>query len=371
MKFTCDTASLREACINVQHAVPSKNSLPALEGILIQALGTELTLTGYDLEMGITTVLEARVVETGTIVLNARILCDILRKLPGEVVTIEADERNMAVITGGESRYNINGMAPDTYPELPCVSGGMPIAINQGLLKEMVRQTIFATATNDAKIVHTGVKFEISQNEIKLIAIDGFRLAIRKEAIEYDGPELSFVVPAKTLTEIMKLADDEDGVASICAAKRHIFFQIKNYNVISRLLEGEFMNYKSAIPTTYSTRLHVNTREFMESIDRTSLIITDKLKSPIRCEFDSALQAILISSITSLGTARDKVNTRLEGDSTLIGFNNRFLLDALRVCDTDEVIMELNGPVSPALILPPEGDRFLFLVLPVRLRNEN
>ncbi|MBQ2774967.1 MAG: DNA polymerase III subunit beta [Clostridia bacterium] len=368
MKFVCSTAELSEACLNVQRAVSTKTSIPAVEGILIKALGGELILTGYDLELGITTSIDATIEENGSIIINARILCDILRKLPGDTVRFESDSRNLASIVSGNAKYSLIGMSADEYPELPSVSGGYPVVINQGLLKDMVRQTIFAVAVNDTKVVHTGVRFEIGQRIIKLIAVDGFRLAVRKEDIDYDGEDISFIVPAKTLSEIMKLMNDDDGVISLGIGKRHIVFDVDGYNIVSRLLEGEFLNYKSAIPLNCSTKVKVNTRDMIDSIDRASLIISEKYKSPIKCVFKDNI--ISLSSVTSLGTASDSVGAQIDGENVEIGFNNKYLTDALKVAGTDEVRFELNGSVSPIIILPPEGDNFLFLVLPVRIKSE-
>ncbi len=369
MKFICNTSSLSTACQSVQRAVSAKTSIPAIEGIFIKALGSELVVTGYDLELGITTSVEARVEENGGIVLNARVLCDILRKLPGDTVSIESDERQMAVIRSGEMKYSLIGISPDEYPELPSVTGGFPIVLQQEILREMIRQTIFSVAVNENKVVHTGVKFEIESGEIKLIAVDGFRLAVRKEMIDYTGDSITFIVPAKTLSEVVKLfSGDADATVSIGVGKRHIVFEIGSYTVISRLLDGEFLNYRSAIPNLVSTTVRVNTQALIDSIERTSLIITDKVKSPLRCSFDTG--EIRISSTTSLGSANDKVPAEITGAAVEIGFNNRFLLEALRVCDTDEVYLQLNGSVAPILIVPPQGDSFLFLILPVRLKAE-
>ncbi len=368
MKIVCNTELLSEACQNVQRVVSTKTSIPAIEGILLKALGNELMLTGYDLEVGINTSIEAKVEEAGSIILNARILCDILRKLPAETVRIEADERQLCVIKCGEVEYKIVGIAADEYPELPTVTGGYPIIIESDILNNMVKQTIFAVSKNDTKIVHTGIKFEISRGHIKLIAVDGFRLAIRTEEIKYTGEDMTFIVPAKTLNEVIKLIENAD-VISMNVAKRHITFEIGNYSFISRLLDGEFLDYNAAIPKSLTTEVKVNTKMFIDSIERTSLLITDRLKSPLRCVFDENL--IKISTVTSLGTANDKLMCQTEGNRVEIGFNNIFLLDALKACNIDDVKITLNGPLSPITIVPPEGDSFLFLVLPVRLKNEN
>ena len=367
MKIVCNTELLSETCQNVQRVVSTKTSIPAIEGIYLKALGNELMLTGYYLEVGINTSIEARVEEPGSIILNARILCDILRRLPSEKVIIEADERQLCIIRCGDVEYKLVGIAAEEYPELPTVTGGYPIIIESDILRDMIRQTIFAVSKNDTKIVHTGIKFEIKRGQIRLIAVDGFRLAIRTEQIKYTGDEMSFIVPAKTLNEVIKLIDICD-VVSMNIARRHIIFEIGNYSIISRLLDGEFLDYNAAIPKNLTTEVKVDVRSFIDSIERTSLLITDRLKSPLRCIFDE--NSIRISTVTSLGTANDRLSCITEGKRVEIGFNNIFLLDALKACSIDEVKITLNGPLSPITIVPPEGDNFLFLVLPVRLKNE-
>ena len=366
MKIVCSTETLSQACQNVQRAVSTKTSIPAIEGILLKAENGRLYLTGYDLEVGINTSIEAKVEQDGSIILNARYLCDIIRRLPDEEVEIEADARQLCYIRSGETNYSLNGISAEEYPELPSVTGGAPVIIDQGILKNMIRQTIFAVADNNSNVVYTGIKFEIEKNQIKLIAVDGVRLAIRTEEIDYDGEELSFIVPGKTLSEVMKLIDEEEADVFLGVGKRHIVFEVNGYSIVSRLLEGEFLDYKSAVPASFATTVRVSTKTLMSSIDRTSLLITDRLKSPVRCIFDD--NTIKISSITSLGTANDKIFAQIDGERIEIGFNNRFLIEALRVCDTDEVLIKLNSPVSPIIILPPEGESFLFLVLPVRLK---
>lgn len=373
MKFRCETALFSQACQNVQRAASAKTSIPAVEGILIKALGNELILTGYDLEIGINTSVKANVEEQGAIILNAKVLCEILRRIPNDSIIVEADERNLAVIRSGDIKYEIMGIAADEYPELPTVKGGFPIVINQKILREMVRQTIFAVATTDSKVVYTGIKFELTKGEIKLVAVDGFRMAIRKEKIDYQGEDTTFIVPSKTLSEVVKLAvsEEDDGYVSIGVGSRHILFETEGYTIVSRLLEGEFLNYKAAIPVTVSTTVKIDTKSFIDSVERTSLIITDRTKSLVSCIFDGEDNSVRVNSVTSLGTANDKISAEIEGNKVEIGFNNRYLLDALRACDSDIVRIELNGSVSPILILPPEGDDFIFLVLPVRLKKND
>lgn len=370
MKIICNSAELSEACQNVQRAASAKTAIPAIEGILMSAKGNTLILTGYDLEMGITTSIPANIEEEGELVINAHMFSETLRKLPENVVSIDSDSRQIASISCGEFESTLIGISAEEYPELPSVTGGYPISITQGLLKDMIRKTIFSAAVKDnSKVVHTGVKFEIEENHIRLIAVDGVRLAIRNEKIDYSGENLSFVVPAKTLSEVMKLMNDDEDTVTLGVGKRHIIFEVGGYNIISRLLDGEFLNYKSAIPSSTKTVITVDTRRLIDSIDRTSLIITDKIKSPVKCAFEDNM--IKISSITSLGTANDRIYANIEGESCTIGFNNKYVLDALKVCDTDEVRIMLSGPIKPILIVPQQGDEFIFLILPVRLKNED
>ncbi len=368
MKIICNTQQLSEACLNVQRAVSTKSTIPAIEGILLNADSGVLSVTGYDLEVGIHTSLNVRVEESGSIILGAKLFCDILRRLPDETVTIETDERQMAVICSGQAEYSLIGISADEYPELPAIEVDNPLIISQSLLKDMIRQTIFAVSTSDAKPVHTGIKFELTENQIRLVAVDGYRLAMRTETIIYQGDSISFVVPAKTLNEVTKLLSETEENIEIGVGKRHIIFKIENYNVISRLLDGEFLDYRAAVPASSTTTARVNTRKLTDMVDRTSLIITDRLKSPLRCIFSE--DSIKTSCITSIGKAMDQIDANIEGARVEIGFNNRYFLDALHAADTDELRIELNGALSPMKILPPEGESFLFLVLPVRLKSE-
>lgn len=372
MKFICSSQILSEACMNVQRATSSKaTNLPTIEGILIKAENDRIMLTGYDLEVGIITSVESKVTESGSVILNAKILCDILKNVPDELVEIECDDRLICKIKSGDSEFSIMGFSETDYPELPSVSGGFPVVIGGEVLKDMVKKTIFAAAENDSKVIHTGVRFEVGDGNIRLVSVDGYKLAIRNEKIDYSGDEKVFVVPKKTLNEVVKLIGDGCETVSMVVAQRHILFECDNYVIISRLLEGEFLSYKSAIPTTAKTQVKVNTRSLINSIERTSLIITERIKSYVRCIFDT--ESIRISSTTALGSANDRILADTQGERVEIGFNNRYLLDALKVCDTDEITLRLNGPTSPLIIVPDDDNTliyeksFLFMVLPVRM----
>lgn len=364
MKIVCDSAKLAKACMNVQRTVSNKSTIPAIEGILIKASGDSVNLTGYDLEVGTDTYIPADVDENGSVILNAKRLCDILRMVPDDTVLIESDDRNICKIKSGEAEYSLIGISSDEFPDIPTVSNGFPIVINQAILKDMIKKTIFSVSTSERNPVHSGVKFEITNGKIVLVAVDGARLAIRREDIDYSGEDVSFVVPAKTLGEAVKLSEDDEGFYSISVGKRHICFEVGEYKIISRLLEGNFIDYKSAIPLTATTTVVADTKAIIECVERTSLIITDR-SSPVRCTIENG--AIKFSCVTTIGTANDKMAADIEGKDVEIGFNNKFILDALKACDTDKVKIELNSSNQPIIIIPTQGDEFLFLVLPVRI----
>ncbi|MDD6012998.1 MAG: DNA polymerase III subunit beta [Oscillospiraceae bacterium] len=370
MKIKCNTSELSRACQNVQRTVSGKSTIPALEGILIDAAENNLSLTGYDLEVGSTAKIEAEVGEAGKIVLNARNLCDILKMAPEDIVTIECDERNISKIKSGDTEYSLIGTSAEDYPDLPVVNKATSFTIELELLKDMIKKTIFSVSTSERNPVHTGVKFDIGEGKIVLVAVDGARLAIRREEIafalesESENKTADFVVPAKTLGEILKLSGDEDSQIVVYIGDRHIVFKYRDYEIISRLLEGKFIDYKAAIPMTHSTRVIVPTRSLIECIERTSLIITDR-SSPVRCVIENGIMKF--SSVTAVGTASDKLAADIEGNNIEIGFNNRFMLDALKVCDEEEIKIEMGSSNQPIIITPLEGDSFFFLILPIRI----
>ena len=367
MKFTVNKSDIAEAVSNIQRAVSTKTSIPALEGILLSATETGLELCAYDLELGITTVIPAFVMEPGKAVLSAKLFSDIVRRTPAETVTVSVDEKNMATLESGYSRFSIIGIPAEEFPELPKLSDSTQISLPGALLKSMIRQTLFAIAESDAKPIHQGSLFSLENGILDVVSVDGYRLAVRREPVDF-SEDLSFVVPGKTLSELLKLIKDSEEPVEISAGRRHILFKIDNYTVISSLLEGEFLNYKAAIPPESQTEVVLKTREAIDSVERVSLLITDRLKSPIRCLFDN--NEVKLNCTTSMGRASDQLDVEKTGQSVEIGFNNRYLLEALRNTECDEVKVQLGGPLSPMKVVPKEGDSFLFLVLPVRLKSE-
>lgn len=364
MKFTCSRTDLSNAVTCVQRAVATKASTPSLEGILIKAYDSNLNLSGYDLEIGITTDLEVQIDTEGEIVVSAKLFGDIIRKLPEEVVTIETDERMVTYITSGNASYQIVGLSAAEYPDLPKFEETDKIVINGGILKDMIRQTIYAVSDNTSKPIYTGSLFEIKDKIMTIVAIDGYRMAIRKEQIDSDS-ENSFVIPKKTQSEVLKLITDEEENVEIVIGQRHTLFKVGSFYVISRLIEGQFIDYNSTIPTGTATEAVVNTREISSAVERMSLLASEKIPSPVKCEFSS--DEIKLTCKTSMGKANDSIRTTISGDDVEIGFNNRYLLDAIKNCETDEIRLILNGGLSPMIIKPVKSADFLYLVVPMRI----
>ena len=367
MKFSCEKALLQAAISTTSRAVSPKSSIPALEGILLEA-GSDLRLTGYNLETGIRTIVPADIREEGTLVLGARLFGEIVRKLPDDIVTFQS-ENYMVNIKCGMSEFNILGTDPEEFPELPTVEYQNSLILPQSRLKAMISQTLFAVSDNESRPIHTGSLFEVDSNGLTIVSVDGNRLALRHESIDKkEGAEtFSFVVPGAALSEVEKICSDVDEPASVTQGARHVMFKVGDTMLVSRRLEGEFLAYRQAIPRNNTIHVEGDTRALLSSIDRVSLIISDKLKSPLRCVFDSNL--LKISTKTAIGDAYDECPLSGDGGGLEIGFNNKYLMDALKAAPADKVRLELTTGVSPCVILPTEGEEnFLYMVLPVRLK---
>ncbi len=367
MKFSCEKALLQNAIATAGRAVAAKSSIPALEGILLECREEGLRLTGYDLSCGITTTLEAEVREPGSLVLGARLFGDIVRKLPDDVLTVDSQGERVTVVCG-PARFEITGSDPLEFPELPGVDEGNGLVMTQANMKDMIARVIFSVSDNESRPIHTGALFEVEQERLTLVAVDGYRLALRREGVvrTCGAHGFSFVVPAAALSEVEKICQDTDGEVSITQGQRHVTFEIGDTLLVSRRLEGSFLDYKNTIPRQSSVKVVVDKRDLAASIDRTSLIISEKLRSPIRCRFEDG--SIAMTAKTALGSVFDRCPMQGDGGALEIGFNNRFLMEAIRYAPADTVRMELNAPTSPCLILPMEGDAFLYMILPVRLR---
>lgn len=368
MKISCLRTDLANAVSNVSRAVSAKASIPALEGILIKSYGNKMNISGYNLEIGITTDIDATVQNEGEIVVSAKLFLDIVRRLPEEIVMIETDERMVTYITCGQVDYQIVGMSSVEYPDLPTFEQTDGITVKAKTLREMIRQTVYAVSENTAKPIYTGSLFEIKNGLFKIVAVDGYRMAIRTEAVDSDSDN-KFVVPGKTQLEVLKLLNDDDDDVQIIIGQRHITFKVNNYRVISRLIEGTFLDYKTTIPVETRTEVVINTRILIESVERMSLLNNERIQSPVRCNFSD--DEIRLSCASAVGRANDVISVSIMGEPVEIGFNNRYLLDALKNTDTDEIKLVLNGPLSPMIVKPVKGDSFLSIVVPMRLANEN
>lgn len=366
--FTCDKDSLISAISVASRTVSTKSTIPALEGILVTA-GTLLTLTGYNLETGIAVSLEADVKEMGSTVFPAKLFGDIIRKLPDEKVTVRVEDDYKVKIVSGISSFSIMASSADDYPSLPDVEYDKAVTVPQNVLKDMISGTIFSVSENQARPIQTGCKFEIEGDSMTVIAVDGYRLALRREVIDNpEGRKLSFVAPAPALREVEKILTDSDEDASFTLGTRHILFKVDNATLVCRLLEGEFLDWRRVVPTDNPIKLGVNVKEMTNSIERVSLIVSEKIKSPVRCTFGENVAALRTSN--SIGYAYDECSTAGNGGDMEIGFNCKYLLEALKAVPTEEITLELKTNLSPAVINPCEGNKFTYMVLPVRLKAE-
>ena len=368
MKFSCEKALLQSAIAITSRAVAQKSSIPALEGLLLHA-DQELTVSGYNMQTGIRTKVSANVVESGDMVLNARLFGDIIRRMPDDIVTFSADNKQMVHLSCGDADFDILGLSAADYPDLPEVEDEYSVSLQQKTLRAMIDETSFAVSTNESRPVHTGALLEISDKSLTMVAVDVFRLAIRrKKKKKIEGGAFSFVAPGSALNEVKSICGDVEDLAAVTLGKRHILFEVGNTQLICRRLEGEFLDYKNAIPRKNPISIIADTKTLIESIDRVSVVISDKLKSPVRCLFDH--DKVYLSAKTGNGEAKDVCRISGDGNGLEIGFNNRYLMEALRYAPADTVKIELNTGVSPAIIVPVEGEEnFLYMVLPVRLKS--
>ena len=368
MNIVCDKVLLSAAIDGVSKAVTMRSAIPVLEGILLKAEGFQLNLTGYDLEMGIVTTIEANVKEAGEVVLNAKLLSSMISRMPAGQVAITSAENGKTTIQSGVVQFEIQSMPASDFPELPNTGAEETLTIKTGVLKDMIDRTLYAVSQDEKKPAHTGELFEILPNKLTVVALDGYRLAIVERPVTA-VKDIRIIVPSKTMTEVSHLLpNDDEELVHISANRRYVVFMAGGYPIMSRLIEGEFLNYRNVIPADSRTRVTIDTKEFVETIERASLIITERLKNPLRISFTEG--KVVVRCQTNLGRVVDEFNADCEGDEVEIGFNNRYLLDALRNARTDKVRMEISGPLSPVKVLPAEGSDFLYLVLPVRFKND-
>lgn len=368
MRFTCEKSLLVQGLNIAGRTVAGKSSLSVLEGILCKAEGA-LSFTGYNMETAISYEVEAEIGEAGCCIFPARLFGDIIRRLPEGPVSVSVDDNYKVAIRSGYASFSISAEAAEDYPELPDVTMGRNITIPQKQLKEMINGTIFAVSENQGRPIHTGVKFEVKNDSISAIAVDGFRLARRtwhpETPIQRD---VAFVVPGSGLKEVEKILTEEDQDVAFTLGNKHILFQIGCATVICRLLEGDFLDWKKVVPTDCPIKLVAHVADLSASIERVGLIVSEKYKSPVRCLFTN--QSLQLKTNTTIGVAEDKCSLAGDGKELEIGFNVKYLADALRAIPSEEVVLELTNSLSPIVLTPAEEKYdFSYMILPVRIKN--
>ncbi len=363
MKLICSKSNLLHGVNIVSKAVPTRTTMAILECILIDASANEIKLTANDMELGIETKIEGEIAERGVIALDAKIFSEIVRKLPDSDVTIETDASFKTTITCEKAKFNIVGKSGDDFSYIPYIERNEPIVMSQFTLKEVVRQTIFSIADNDNNKLMTGELFEIEENDLKVVSLDGHRISIRNIELKNNYSHKKVVVPGKTLQEVSKIlpgsAEDE---VSIFLTDNHIVFEFENTTVVSRLIEGEYFKIEQMLSSDYETKVKINKRELLDCIDRATLLVKEGDKKPIIMNITDGTMELKINSF--IGSMNEDIDIAKEGKDILIGFNPKFFIDALRVIDEEEVTLYMVNPKAPCFIKDDEGT-FIYLILPV------
>ena len=363
MKLICSKSNLLHGVNIVSKAVPTRTTMAILECILIDASANEIKLTANDMELGIETKIEGEIVERGIIALDAKIFSEIVRKLPDSDVVIETDASFKTTITCEKAKFNIVGKSGDDFSYIPYIERNESITISQFTLKEVIRQTIFSIADNDNNKLMTGELFEIAENRLKVVSLDGHRISIRNIELKNNYDHKKVVVPGKTLQEVSKILPGsvEDDV-NIFLTDNHIVFEFDHTTVVSRLIEGEYFRIEQMLSSDYETKIKINKRELLDCIDRATLLIKEGDKKPIIMNVTDGNMELRINSF--IGSMNEDIDIEKEGKDIMIGFNPKFFIDALRVIDEEEVILYMVNPKAPCFIKDDEG-KFIYLILPV------
>lgn len=363
MKLICSKSNLLKSVNIVLKAIPGKTTMPILECILIDASANTIKFTANDMELGIETTVEGMILEKGIVAIDAKIFSDIIRKLPDNDVTIETDEKRITTITCEKAKFSISGHSGEDFSYLPYVEKNQSIVISQFTLKEIIRQTIFSIAANENNKMMTGELFEVKGNLLRVVSLDGHRISIRKIELKEEYPDIKVVVPGKTLIEISKILSGEtEDEVRIFFTKNHIVFEFDDTVVVSRLIEGEYFRIDQMLTSDYETKVQVNKREFIDCIDRATLMVKENDKKPIIISITDDSMELKIQS--QIGSMDEEIDIVKEGKDILIGFNPRFLMDALRVIDDENVDIYLMNPKAPCFIRD-EQQSYIYLILPV------
>ena len=371
MKIVCEKEKILKAINSVTKAVASKTTMPILEGILIQTNDKEVKLTTYDLEIGIEYIIDADVVEQGATVVNAIMFSEIIRKLPDTEINISLNEKNLLVIECEGSLYKLATMNPEEFPELPQINVENSIDIEQNVLKEMIRKTIFAVSNEENRPIFTGCLFEIKNNKLNVVAVDGFRLAWKSKFLQNSSNDFTAVIPGRTLNEVNKIILDSFDNIKIGVAKNQALFEMENCKLVTRLLDGEFLNYASVIPENWETRVRVNKNALQNCFERISLIsassIEKEKKYPVKVSVD--IGKVTISCTNQTGDAKEEMYVSTESQNLEAGFNPKYFLDALRAIDDEEIFVDFGTSISPCIIRPVDDGDYIYMILPIRLKD--
>ena len=364
MKFICEKQKLQEGISISSKAITGKTTMPILEGIYISAKNNQLKLIGSDMDVSIETIVDADIKEEGSIVIDSRIFGEIIRKLPNSEIIIETLENDIIQITCQKSVFNLVYMNGEDYPELPMINESLSVEVPQNILKSMIRGTSFAIAQDETRPILQGILFEVKDKKLNLVALDGYRLAIRTEFLDNDN-DIEVVIPGKTLNEVSRILEDVSDIVKITFTDNHILFNLSSTKIISRLLDGKFVNYSSLLPQEYKILLDVKKQELQNCIERASLMAKDSNSNLIKLDIQE--ENMIITSNSQLGKVREEVNINLQGGEIQIAFNSKYLLDVLKNIEDDEVKLEMTSGVSPCVIKCKNTDNSKYLVLPVRL----
>lgn len=372
MEFICTKNDLIEAASNVALASVVRSAMPILEGIYLEVKNdSTLTVLSFNLQMGISKSIPLSFGKPGSVVLKASLLSNIISKMPEGSLHFTVNEKNMVTISSGSIEFTVSGMDASGYPQLPMVTVQTQFGIPQSILYHMLEQTLFASPAVEQTGTNNGVLFQIHEHLLTIVTLDNYRLALRREPVEVDE-EIKVKIPSKTLSDLMrilaKLSSKEDAQVAVTISDSHLLFVVDGYEIVSRLAEGEFIDYEKVIPSDSSTVLKIAVKDLQNSLNRASIVISEKTKSAIKCTVSD--QNINIYCDTPLGRINENLPVQQTGSDLRFGFNNRYMLDALRACDCDEIRIALKTPLSPILFKPLEGDHFLFLVLPIRLKDD-
>lgn len=370
MKFVCEKEKILKGINSAINGVSTKTTMPILEGILIQTNHKEIKLTSYDLEIGIEYILDANVIEQGNTVVNAVMFSEIIRKLPNGEIQIRINENNLLEIECEGSLYKLATMNPEEFPELPQINIDNSVQLEQTTLKNMIRKTIFAVSTEENRPIFTGSLFEVVEHKLNVVAVDGYRLAVKSKEVE-ETNNFNCVIPGKTLNEVNKIITDSFDTITVGIAKNQALFEMENCKIVTRLLDGEFLKYSNTIPQTWETRIKVNKSHLQNCFERILLIsassIEKEKKYPVKVNIE--VGKVTISCSNQTGDAKEEILVDTEGKDLEIGFNPRFFLDALKAIDDEEVYVEFGTNRSPCIIRPIEDGDYVYMILPIKMKD--